>query len=348
MPLSTSSSDNSSNKVWWLVWAVALVVSAALLGSAEVYWRGKNYRAELLDSTQLWAVQRDRLYASDKIPLAILGASRIEFGLDLKLFAELLPEYRPVMLAVNGHYPISSLRDLAEDERFKGVVLCDVDSRGLSKIFWEMQAGYTRYYHSQWTPSWWAHRQLLNHWQRHLLIANPDFGIIAALKRWIAAGAEPTRSYHYFHRDRSGDIDFNQTDVSALTQHFERELTSEVATKPLSEPGEWLSALDEVNGWVRKIQARGGQVIFYETPTSGALHKIEQTAYPREKYWDRFAAATPALTLNSADEPRLAGFALPDQSHLDMRDKADYTRALTAILLERGLLRGSSASGPSP
>jgi hypothetical protein len=40
--------------------------------------------------------------------------------------------------------------------------------------------------------------------------------------------------------------------------------------------------------------------------------------------------------LHFADEPALAAFHLPDDSHLDFRDKPAYTKALVDALVRRG------------
>jgi hypothetical protein len=318
-------------------WLIAALLALAALVAAERHWRALGYQPNILDSAQLWSLERGRLYGGDRIPLAILGASRIEFGTDLALMRERLPKYEPVMLAINGRFPLAVLRDLAEDEAFHGAVLCDVDARGLSKQHREMQAGYASYFHNQWTPSWRIHREALTRWQQWLVIANPDFSV-AALGKHLFAGGEAFRPYHRFHADRTGDIDFTQVDVSAVTQHFAQVLREGTITKAPVTPEQWLRELDQVNEWVRRIQARGGTVIFYETPTLADAHEIDERAFPRQLYWDRFAATTPARMLNSADVPRLASARLPDQVHVDFRDKPNLTEALVAALLERGML----------
>ncbi|UXI69513.1 hypothetical protein [Tahibacter amnicola] len=338
MPSSTSSSEPARGGHWLLSGVVTLLVAAGLTLAVERYWRGKDYRPGLLDSPQLWSIQRDRVYDDERIPLVLLGASRIEFSVDMPLLAQLLPRYKPVMLAINAHNPLATLRDLAYDEKFKGVILCDVDARGMTRRYWEMQAAHNTYYRTQWNLSWRVHRLLLNVWQRHAVVANPDFGAAATAKRWLSNGPAPFKGYHVFRRDRSGDIHFDQTDVKALTAHFEQDLNNSLFTKALETPEEWLAPLAEVNDWVRRIQQRGGKVIFYETPTAGTLRKMAQMSYPRSLYWDRFAATTPAATLHYADVPALEAAPLPDQSHSDYRDKPQYTRDLVDALVQRGLL----------
>ena len=194
MRSSTSSSDAPVQR-WGLAWVLALGIAMALVGTVERHWRALGYRPNVRDSAQLWSIERDRAYATDKTPLLLLGASRIEFSIDLKLMRDLLPRYQPVMLAQNAHYPLAALRDLARDERFNGVVLCDIEAGGLEKTYTDMQQPLVDYYHKQWAPSWHLHRLLLSHWQHHWAVADPDLGLTARVLRLIDGSAPPRPEY---------------------------------------------------------------------------------------------------------------------------------------------------------
>jgi hypothetical protein len=323
---------------WAIVWTLALSVAIVIVASVELYWRGLGYRPNIRDSSELWSIQRDRVYATKKVPLVMLGASRIEFAIDMKLIKQLLPQYQPVMLAQNAHYPFAVLRDLADDERFHGVVLCDIDTNGLFKVFADSQQPLVDYYHRQWSPSWHLHRWLLNAWQAHFDVANPDREAITAARRWLDGSTLPQPEYFTFYRDRSGDIDYTRTDPEAAKRHFADLVANSKDLHALAAPDVWLSDLRDVYRWVAQINARGGRVIFYQSPTSGTVAQIDARIYPRDLYWDRFAASVPATTLNAADVPALEAFRLPDDSHLDYRDKPAYTRALVDSLVAQGAL----------
>jgi hypothetical protein len=338
MPSSISSSEVSPRQHWAWVWLSATIIAVAIVVGVEAHWRALGYQPNIRDSAQLWSIQRDRVYATKKIPLVLLGASRIEFAVDMKLLEQLLPRYRPVMLAQNAHYPLAVLRDLAGDKRFHGIVLCDIESGGLDKIFTDMQQPLVDYYHRQWSPSWHAHRLLLTLWQKHAVIADPDLGVVASARRWISGEPPPRPDYFRFHADRSGDIDYRQVDVAAARRHFDDMVANRTVPQALVEPEQWLVELVPVYKWTKQIQARGGKVIFYQSPTSGALHKAEAIRHPSALYWDRFAATVPAASIDAAAVPALRAFDQPDDSHLDFRDKPAYTTALVDTLVARGLL----------
>jgi hypothetical protein len=337
MLLSTSSSDQRRQR-WTLTWLLALLVLAVIVGAVEYHWRTLGYRPNVRDSAQLWSIERGRAYAGDKTPLLLLGASRIEFAIDMPLLKELLPHYRPLMLAQNAHYPLATLRDLANDERFHGVVLCDIEAGGLYKMYTDMQQPLVDYYHKQWAPSWHLHRLLLTRWQRSAAVADPDLGFVASTLRWIG-GAEPPRpEYFRFHPDRSGDIDYALTDAAAARKHFGEVLANSQQLHAAVAPEQWHADLAQVYEWTKRIQARGGKVIFYQSPTGPTLTRIEAIRHPKAQYWDRFAADSPAPVFDAMDDAALAKFELPDDSHLDYRSKPEYTRALVEALLRRKLL----------
>ncbi|MDR3386052.1 MAG: hypothetical protein P4L92_03285 [Rudaea sp.] len=324
---------------WLTTLMLAALVALMIVGAMEIHWRALGYQPNIRDSSELWSIQRDRVYSTKKIPLVLLGASRIEFAIDMKLLKQLLPDYRAVMLAQNAHYPLAALRDLAADDRFHGVVLCDIESRGLYKMFTDMQQPLVDYYHRQWSPSWHVHRAMLSLWQAYFDVADPQLGAIAALRRWIDGSPPPAPDYFRFHADRSGDIDYTLTDAAAAKRHFEQLVGDTKDIRALVPPDQWLADLGDVYEWTKQIQARGGKVIFYQSPTSGAVRETDAIAHPKALYWDRFAANAPAVgVIDAEDDPSLSAFPLPDDSHMDFRDKAGYTRALVDALVGRGLV----------
>jgi hypothetical protein len=255
------------------------------------------------------------------------------------LLAQLLPAYKPIMLADNGRYPLAALRDLAADEDFHGVVVCDIDARGLSSYYDDMQQPSVEYFHKQWSPNWFVHRKALNLWQRTAVIAWSRFAALATLERWIDAGPTPWRSPTTLRADRSGDIDFSEADSAALAQGFLNGLHADLRKHPPQSPALWQANLERVRRWCDRIRDRGGQVVFFRTPTSGVLAAAEEAAYPRARYWDHLADAVDAPAVFAADIPFFANLTLHDGSHVDYHDKPAYTRALAGLLQSRGWVR---------
>ncbi len=74
-------------------------------------------------------------------------------------------------------------------------------------------------------------------------------------------------------------------------------------------------------------------------PMGGEINEMEQSYFPRAKFWDRFATTTAAETIYIADLPGGKDFDCPDGSHLDQRDTARFTNLLLDRLVETGLIR---------
>ena len=318
---------------------LALALLTSIAAAVEWHWRARGYRPGIVDSQDLWAQQRQRLgHTGDRKSLALLGASRTLYSVDLTRLRAGLPGYEPVMLALDATPAMATLRDLAADPSFDGVALVDIDGLGLWKITWELQQPWVRHYHREWTISHDLHRRMLTRWQQHAVIARPDFSLLRGLVRLLDSEPEPFHPYMTMTPAREGSIDYAQTDTRVHRRELEAHLARYGGKLPGPDPAQWLADLDEVRGWVAAIQRRGGKVIFYATPISGLRRQVEEDTYPRAMFWNRVGAATGAATLHADDVPALRDFPLPDESHIDYRDKPRYTDALVAALVESALL----------
>lgn len=319
--------------------SLSLITTLIAVSCYESYWRSHNYQPSIIDSDDLWATQRSQVYRHDKIPLALLGASRTLYAIDRDVFRQRLPGYEPIMLAINGKTPVATLRDLAKDKNFKGFVICDIDGQGLGKNTWEMQQPEVDNFHKNWTPSRALHRRLLNLWQARMVIARTDFSLLRAAVRWWNDESEPWHPHFWVSRHRDGFLDFTLTDPTTPR----RALEANLATWKDKIPGagqreDWLRNLQEIRSWVNLIQARGGEVIFYSPPISGLHREMEERIYPRTQYWDELAPRTGAISLHADDEPALRNFPLPDETHIDYREKTRYTQLLVDALVRRELI----------
>ncbi|MCK9488950.1 MAG: hypothetical protein M0Q42_06045 [Xanthomonadales bacterium] len=323
-----------------IAWLLALVLAAMLLAAWEAGWRDRGFAPEVTDSRQLWALQRDRASKpGDSWPAVFLGASRSVYGIDLPTWREQAPTQRPVMLAINGHHPLAALRDLAEDEDFAGLVICDVDSHGLLPRYWHMQQPWLDYWQRDWTRAWKLHRRLLTPWQETSVLARPDLGLWPTLKRLATGQHDGHRPGYVEHqRDRTGALHFQRTDAAGLAAHFDAGAADKLVAFPAPSPAQWLADLAPVEAWVATIQARGGRVVFVNLPVAGRLTELETRYMPRPDYWDAFAARPGIHALHYLDVPALRALPLPDHSHVDAADRPALTRALVEALAERGWL----------
>lgn len=327
---------------WLVVWTLSATISIGGWLVFECYWREAGYAPSVMDSIDLWSLNRARaVKASPPLRVALLGASRIQFGLSPAVFRDEARAMNlavdPIMLAVNGNYPLAALRDLAEDEKFVGVAVVGIDARGMDKKVWEMQGNYVHHYHHDWSPSRELHRRLLTRLQTHAIAARPDFSVITLAKRGIDHLGPPQKEYVTFDRDRSGGSDYQRGDIAAIGNARVAELANYYRLNRPPPPIAWLNETHDIIRWVKRINARGGKVVFYREPVSSGHIELDEANFPRAEYWDRLAAIFPGLMLDFHDYPTLL-IDTPDTSHIDIRDIDRHTRALVRVLRAKQVL----------
>jgi hypothetical protein len=324
---------------WWLTWLLAMALSCAGWLAFERYWRAQGYTPTVMDSNELWAQQRAAVVKrAPPTRVALLGASRIQFGISPQAFEraarELGANVTAHMLAINGHYPMAALRDLAYDESFRGIAIVGVDSRGLQKIHREMQAKWPHYYESDWTPARNLHRSLLTVIQPYAIASRSDFAWSNLMVRALNGWGPPSKEYVTFFADRSGLTEYSRSNVEAVRDARIRDLRDYYANTPAISPQQWLSDNQVVIEWVKRINERGGRVVFYREPLSGEHLTLDETRFPRAQFWDALAKNISATMIDFRDYQSL-NIPTPDSSHIDANDVPRHTRALVRVLAEK-------------
>lgn len=327
---------------WLLTWGLTAFITLGGWVAFETYWRGQDYQPKVVDSFDLWSQHRAR--ASKPAPplrVALLGASRIQFGLSPRVFRnethKMGLNVDAIMLAVNGHYPLAALRDLSEDEKFVGIALVGIDSRGMDRKVWDMQAKHVQNYRHEWSPSRAVHRRMLTFLQEYVLAARPDFAAVTLVKRYLDDNGPPYKEYVIFERDRAAGTDYGKSDIAAIRAARVADLKKYYPLYTAPTPEVWLNEIREVVRWVERINARGGKVVFYREPVSGEHIEMDESYFPREKYWDKLVAIMPATMIDFRDHPELV-IDTPDTSHIDIKDIDRHTRALAQLLHRKKVL----------
>ncbi len=341
MPSSTSnSSDRAPRGPWLQTWLVGLVLAALMIGGAEWFWRARGHQPSIVDSRDLWAYQRGRVYAADRLNVVLLGSSRMHNGFSPVVLRDQFPGANVVQLAISGTQCVATLRDLADDRRFIGTAICEVTAPWLSRRFWDDQQPYVDHFHRGRSITSDVELVCGHVFQSRLTVLHPELSLKAVVESLCNESRLPRPTFSIGHADRSVHVDYwsairrDDTDEKRAErlEYHRQELIKDRPT-----PDEWLEDLKVVERAVDKIQARGGRVVFVHFPVSGRHREVEEELYPRRDYWDRFVAMTSAVTIHFADTPRLAQFRCPEENHLDVRDVAAFTRGLVDELEGRGV-----------
>ena len=275
------------DRSWLRAWIAALSACALLAGGYEWLLRSRGYAPTVQDDMDLWSMQYDRLKLSPD-SIALLGASRIAFGVDPALLSRELGGRPVAMLAVNGRYPLAALRALAEDEHFAGLVIVGIDARGMQRKHWDMQQEYFDHYRRRWTLARRIHRALLTFVQERLVLARSSFSMVNMVERWISGVGMPLNEHVVVHADRVGLIDYRHPDLTWTRAKRVADLEAYYRDNPPVPADVWLSDLATVSGWIERIDKRGGRVVFFREPASGKACCSTKLIFP--------AASTGTLT----------------------------------------------------
>jgi hypothetical protein len=325
------------------------VLVVAGLSVIEGVLRSHGHKPTVIDTRDLWAYHRHRVYDSQgKKTVVLIGGSRIQLDFVPPVFEKEFPQYRVVQLAVDGAQEASGvvLADLANDPRFDGIVLWSTTMfpPAADSILKPYLNTYRDNYRSYWPAVEEVTLPISLAFQEHLALLYPTVRLDAIFKSIVRYRTLPDSPYVATFRDRSRLADYSQVDVQEHCR-IRIQQAQEIAPRLRGiSPDMWLQQAMDYEPFVRKIQSRGGRVVYVRDITTGQGWDLDEQLFPKQQCWDRLARQTSAATIHFADVPGMRDFVCPDTSHLDCRDAPRYTLALARELERLGVL----CQGPAP
>lgn len=330
-------------------WNAMLALSAALVVATVAAWefacRNRGYERSLEDDPGLWAERRRAVQADS---LVVIGSSRALFGVNLDAMEAGFGQ-RPIQLALVGSsgYPI--LEDLANDERFRGTVICDITRMTYFgpevPLFLSPRESLKRYHQGTWS-------QRVGHFLS--LPLNRTFAFLQqnelSLKAFFGGIPVPDRPgtllpprlpgfIHTVDAERQGRMR-TAVEQPGPRQEDVRGIWMRLFTPPPPPPfvpadtfRAGMKAMVEKRfkgtaDAVAKLRARGVKVVFVHFPSVSPLAELEEKHMPRAVFWDGLLKATGAPGVFHADYPELANFDCPEWSHLSASDAVLFTQRL--------------------
>ena len=319
-------------------WLVFLLVTAGVI-AWELQMRSIGLVAgDLDDSKAHWAVERRKIAAGDYDDVVIIGSSRILFDTNLDIWQELTGR-RPIQLALAGTNPRPYLTDFAADPEFKGLLVVGVTP----DIFFgdwlgiPLFAGLLDYWKEQ-SPSERFGHQVGLVLSRRLAFLDSSYTLTALIDQVnLRNRGEIRRPYLDVWKlwetgdDRQTFLWDQIVENERLREHA-RVVWGPFDGKPMEAAG-IARACKEAADAVKKIRARGGEVVFIRSPSAGLYYEHEQHAAPRAKTWDRLLRESGAFGIYFDDYPEMRGLEVPEWSHLSRESAERFTRAYVAVLV---------------
>lgn len=311
-----------------------------------------GYQPTTSDSSARWLKERARASELGERALILVGASRIQLGLDLDVLRA-RTGLEPVQLAIDGSAFTPILEGLANDPTIRGTILVDyydhsVGARGDAAE--SMQRRYERTGGSWYiaNPAEKIEDKLTQWVKEHLSTYADDANPLTSLRLRSIPGIKAQKQYLITYPDRSRHADYSLVtmpefyfqrvsrtlgeDLDPRSPGIEVELARRISAISPMDNSAFLHEARAIKRMVSTIQSHGGNVIFVAMPSSGMVREIEKRRYPRELFWDQFINESRATGIHSAYEAGLEEFVCPDGSHLDVRDRISFTRKLIDVI----------------
>ncbi|MBI3884124.1 MAG: hypothetical protein HY302_00075 [Opitutae bacterium] len=359
MPSSTSNFD-FRRVIPDLPWRRLALTAALLTAVAAVAWevraRRLGYAPTHNDTSDFWAQERRKVQPDS---IVVIGDSRAIFDVDLDALEQSLGK-RPVQLALPGTCAYPILADLVADEKFHGTVIAS-----LLPALWlapegspidESLAALKRF-RTQTAAQRASHELALLLEQNLACLKQEDLTLKQLLKRIEiknrpGALVAPKLPPYFQTTDR--DRRMRMAEACAKPGPLQDRVKFgwlELFQPP--PPPSWIpkeefmkavglaveQRFKDTAATVKKLQARGGKVIFVRFPHTGEVKKIEDQATPRAGPWDRIIRESGAPGIYYSDYPELSGFDCPEWSHLSAADSVEFTKRL-APHLQRAMAAG--------
>ncbi|WP_426670807.1 hypothetical protein ACPPVU_06150 [Mucilaginibacter sp. McL0603] len=319
---------------------LTVIVVLAFFVSLELYLRSKGAVTGYDDGPELWGHSREMVYEPADKATVFTGSSRIKYDLDIPTWERLTGNHA-IQLAMVASSPRLFLTDLADDPKFKGKLIVDVTE----VLFFSHRGNsypdqFISYYKKR-TPAQRASFVLNKPIESRLVFLSEGHYAINALLGRLHISDRPG-IYPFLDFPSGFDpVMYNRQDI--MTPEFVADTNQHNQVKAIwgllkNDPTPPMSGKDldsvmlSVKNDVNKIRARGGDVIFTRTPSTGFFWMAEQHMYPRKAYWDRLLAETGCKGIYFGDYPTLAKLDCPELSHLSQASAVIYTTNLVNIL----------------
>jgi hypothetical protein len=335
-----SSTSNFNNSGWCKSWILGLIIAAVLLGGLEYVWRINGHQPAIVDDQRLWAMERSKVGKSPK-EIVLLGSSRIQTDISMATLRRVIPDYSIINLPIDGTCANAALHDLAADDKFSGTVIMETTSECLMFGYDRKlsQQSYVDYYHRVYNLNVKANRLIATFLQKKLTIIDPYLNLIKVAGDIIRKKKWREPNYLTTYEDRTRAADYTKLDIGShkieRLQHQDthyRQLAPRISTQYLTQQVKYIDSA------VRKINNRGGKVVFVRFPVSDEHWDIDEQYFPRTTYWDTIIPLTRAEVIHFKDIDTINKLQCPDTSHLDVRDTAVFTTQLFNKLLRKKII----------
>ena len=266
-----------------------------VLACWEIYLRSKGFPISYDDDAALWSTKRIEVYQPADAATVFIGSSRIKFDLDIPTWENITGD-KVIQLSMVGTSPRPFLDDLANDKKFKGKLIIDITEGlffGRNKKRTEKTSSEFEEFYKKWTPA-----QRFSSYVNYVIesgfvfLEKNKFSLNALLDDLPVTDRKGVLSSSLFSRkgfsmntsERQSfmDEEFLKDTLQQKQQQNNWAKLGALDQTPGISGDTLLAVFKQVKNDIDKIKARGGQVLFVRTPSSGLIEK-RKNSIPREE-----------------------------------------------------------------
>lgn len=336
MRSSTFSFDRAPISRWRTTLVIAVVTAIVIFVAIELFWRYQGATENYIDDPRRWSFLRDKVEAlTEPNATVLVGASRIQLAWSLDTFRSMVAETPIIQLAIDGAGPFAILRDISENTGFRGVLIVALTAGSISPASSFAAESHVQFYTDSWTPNIKLNFLIDDFLQGHLISRQPAYGLAPNIRLLLRGNSLPHGpNYLKTTRERERNADYRLLDISRHRAERIRRIRVGAAQFQAPTPEIWDESIRALDGIVRPMSQRGTRVVFIRFPTSGEHWELDEEKFPRDQYWNDMANRVSGLWVHFQDIPGINRIGLPDTSHIDKRDKAEFTRLIISKLRE--------------
>jgi hypothetical protein len=317
--------DHTAGWPKFVVKAVIFLVLGLL--AAETFWRSLGYMPGKSDFMHFAALRR--VANGDRAAVALIGSSRVRFGLKARSLEQAVTGKHFIQLAILGNGAMPVLADLANDTNFVGRVICEVNPAQWAEIGpWTKLPDALAYTHPRVSGAY-LETWLGEHFREHFSFFS--YNLFTELPRIVQHKPipEPERP------DRS--VVYQELGDKVNRVLLEGWLRGADESAARIKGADSAGTLAQVRAFVDKIRSRGGDVAFVRMPVDGELRSREDKVFPETQRQISGLRGAGMVTIDFADMNE--HFFCPDGSHLNAAGADRFSRLVAEELLRRGFFK---------
>ena len=310
-----------------------MCIRDSLLSATNEYLLKKaDHHTSIVDDQVQWSIERQKIKKLNDNAVILLGASRMQTNFDLTIFKEIFPERSVLQLAISGGgSSLPTFQDIVNKTSYQGTLIISETEYSLIEEE-SVQQEYIDFFYRGFSIDKYWNKKIDNSLLHKFLFLNPNGSSERIWGNLIIEKELPEPIYINTLDDRQQLSYFSKTDTSWLWNMRLNGIKNDSASI-FQTPDKWIAKIKK--NWqapIEKFTKRGGKIVFVRMPVDKERWYYEKKKTPRNKYWNLFISTLAVEGIHFSEHEGLRKFRLPDTSHLDWKDREEFTKNLISLI----------------